>query len=129
VLLFVIYGDADKEAEAAVVAALFFYTAFVMAFRYANFYKHESRWKVALETWAMIAFITWVCLYTGGLASPLLNTYMLPVIASALTLVSPGAERGLNRSNGVPMSSSLPSRLISVRSTVEPLEWRDCAAT
>src|SRR6185369_11073094 len=86
VLLFVIYGNADKEAEAAVVAALFFYTAFVMAFRYANFYKHESRWKVALETWVMIAFITWVCVYTGGLASPLLNTYMLPVIASALTL-------------------------------------------
>jgi diguanylate cyclase (GGDEF)-like protein len=86
VLLFVIYGNADKESEAAMAAALFFYTAFVMAFRYANFYKHESRWKVALETWAMIAFITWVCLYTGGLASPLLNTYLLPVIASALTL-------------------------------------------
>ena len=86
VLLFVIYGNADKEAEAAVVAALFFYTAFVMAFRYANFYKHESRWKVALETWVMIGFITWVCVYTGGLASPLLNTFLLPVIASALTL-------------------------------------------
>jgi diguanylate cyclase (GGDEF)-like protein len=86
VLLFVIYGSADKLSEAAVAAALFFYTAFVMAFRYANFYKHESRWKVALETWAMIGFITWVCFYTGGLASPLLNTYLLPVIASALTL-------------------------------------------
>jgi diguanylate cyclase (GGDEF)-like protein len=86
VLLFVIYGDADKETEAAVVAALFFYTAFVMAFRYANFYKHETRWKVALETWAMIGFISWVCYWTGGLASPLLNTYLLPVIASALTL-------------------------------------------
>jgi diguanylate cyclase (GGDEF)-like protein len=57
-----------------------------MAFRYANFYKHESRWKVALETWAMVGFITWVCLYTGGLTSPLLNTYLLPVITSALTL-------------------------------------------
>jgi diguanylate cyclase (GGDEF)-like protein len=86
VLFNVIYGDADKEAEAAVVAALFFYTAFVMAFRYANFYKHETRWKVALETWAMIGFITWVCYFTGGLASPLLNTYLLPVITSALTL-------------------------------------------
>jgi diguanylate cyclase (GGDEF)-like protein len=86
VLVYVIYGDADKEAEAAVVSALFFYAAFVMAFRYANFYKHESRWKVALETWAMIGFITWVCYFTGGLASPLLNTYLLPVITSALTL-------------------------------------------
>jgi len=86
VLVFVIYSELDKLAEAAVIAALFFYSAFVMAFRYANFYKHESRWKVALETWAMIGFITWECSFTGGLGSPLLNTYLLPVITSALTL-------------------------------------------
>jgi len=86
VLLYVIFGDADKEAEAAVISATFFYAAFVMTFRYANIYKRETRWKVAFETWAMIGYITWVCLYTGGLASPLLNTYLLPVITAALTL-------------------------------------------
>jgi diguanylate cyclase (GGDEF)-like protein len=58
----------------------------VMAFRYANFYKSETRWKVALESWVMIGFITWVCFYSGGLSSPLLNTFLLPVITSALTL-------------------------------------------
>jgi diguanylate cyclase (GGDEF)-like protein len=41
---------------------------------------------VALETWGMIAFISWVCFFTGGLSSPLLNTFLLPVITSALTL-------------------------------------------
>ena len=86
VLLNLIFGNADKLAETAVVAASLFYAAFVMAFRYANFYKTETRWKVALESWAMIAFITWVCFHTGGLASPLLNTYLLPVITAALTL-------------------------------------------
>jgi diguanylate cyclase (GGDEF)-like protein len=86
VLLYLIYGSADKVSDAAVSAASFFYAAFVMAFRYANFYKRESRWKVALETWAMIGYITWVCVHTGGLASPLLNTYLLPVITAALTL-------------------------------------------
>jgi diguanylate cyclase (GGDEF)-like protein len=86
VLLYVIFGAADKFAETAVIAASFFYAAFIMAFRYANFYKSESRWKVALETWVMIGYITWVCLHTGGLESPLLNTYLLPVITSALTL-------------------------------------------
>jgi diguanylate cyclase (GGDEF)-like protein len=86
VLLYIIYGKADGEAEAAVTSALFFYGAFVMTFRYAGFYRSESRWKVALETWAMIAFITWVCMHTGGLASPLVNTYLLPVITAALTL-------------------------------------------
>src|SRR5260221_11445100 len=67
VLLYVIYGVGDKEVEAAIISAAFFYAAFVMSFRYANFYKHESRWKVALETWGMIAFISWVCYFTGGL--------------------------------------------------------------
>ena len=86
VLLYVIFGGPDKEAEAAIAAALVVYAAFVMVFRYANFYKRESRWKVALETWGMIAFVTWVLWFTGGLASPLLNTYLLPVITSALTL-------------------------------------------
>ncbi|HTP62948.1 MAG TPA: GGDEF domain-containing protein [Burkholderiales bacterium] len=86
VLLYVIFGDADKLSDSAVMSASFFYAAFVMAFRYTNFYKRESRWKVALETWTMIAYITWVCLYTGELASPLLNSYLLPVITSALTL-------------------------------------------
>ncbi len=86
VLLYVIFGESDKFTEAAVLAASFFYAAFIMAFRYANFYKSESRWKLALETWAMVGFITWVCFYTDGLASPLLNIYLLPVITAALTL-------------------------------------------
>jgi diguanylate cyclase (GGDEF)-like protein len=66
--------------------ALFFFAAFVMSFRYTNFYKRESRWKIAVETLAMIAFITWVLWFTGGLASPLLNAYLLVVITAALTL-------------------------------------------
>jgi len=86
VLLYVAFGGAKKDEELAVTAALFFYAAFVMSFRYANFYREENRWKIALETWGMLIFITWVLWHTGGLASPLLNTYLLPVIASALTL-------------------------------------------
>jgi diguanylate cyclase (GGDEF)-like protein len=86
VLLYVIFADPDPESEAAIEAALFFYAALVMAFRYTNFYRGETRWKVAIETWAMIAFITWVLWFTGGLGSPLLATYLLPVITSALTL-------------------------------------------
>jgi diguanylate cyclase (GGDEF)-like protein len=86
VLLYVAFGGVAKDQELAITAALFFYVAFVMSFRYANFYREETRWKIALETWGMLAFITWVLYYTGGLGSPLLNTYLLPVIAAALTL-------------------------------------------
>ena len=67
-------------------AGLFFYAALVMSFRYANFYKRETRWKIALRDLGMIAFVTWVLWHTDGLASPLLNAYLLPVITSALTL-------------------------------------------
>lgn len=88
VLLYLIFGGArdDAEASAAISAGLFFYAALVMSFRYANFYRHETRWKIALEASGMVAFITWVLWYTDGLVSPLLNAYLLPVITSALTL-------------------------------------------
>lgn len=88
VLLYVIFGGAreDPEASAAVSAGLFFYAALVMSFRYANFYRSETRSKIAIEALGMVVFITWVLWYTDGLASPLLNAYLLPVITSALTL-------------------------------------------
>jgi diguanylate cyclase (GGDEF)-like protein len=88
VLLYLIFGGVrdDGEASAAISMGLFFYAALVMTFRYANFYRRETRWKIAMETTGMVAFITWVLWQTDGLASPLLNAYLLPVITSALTL-------------------------------------------
>ena len=88
VLLYLVFGGVREDAEeaAAVSSGLFFYGALVMGFRYANFSRREARWKIALEAWGMIAFITWVLWYTDRLASPLLNAYLLPVITSALTL-------------------------------------------
>lgn len=88
VLLYLIFSGAreDGETSAAISAGLLFYAALIMSFRYANFYRQETRWKIAIESCAMIAFVTWVLWYTGRLASPLLNLYLLPVITAALTL-------------------------------------------
>ena len=86
VLVYIIFARPGPDDEPAISAALFFYAAFVMGFRYANFFREETRWKIALETWVMIAVITWVVWFTGKLASPLLNAYLLAVITSALTL-------------------------------------------
>src|SRR5258708_13554882 len=86
VLVYLIFGGVAKENEPAISSSLFFYAALVMAFRYANFFRTESRWKIAVETWAMIAVITWGLWFTGRLQSPLLNAYLLVVITSALTL-------------------------------------------
>lgn len=88
VLLYLVFGGerGDPEADAAVSAGLFFYAALVMSFRYANFSKRETRWKIAMESVGMIVFITWVLWFTERLAGPLVNLYFLPVITSALTL-------------------------------------------
>jgi diguanylate cyclase (GGDEF)-like protein len=86
VLVYVIFGRPIPDIEPALSMALFFYAAFVMSFRYTNFYKRETRWKIAVETLAMIGFITWALWFTGGAASPLLNAYLLVVITAALTL-------------------------------------------
>ena len=88
VLLYLVFGGTPEDAEvnAAVSCGLFFYAALVMSFRYANFYRRETRWKIAIETLGMIALVTWVLWFTDRLASPLLNAFLLPVITSALTL-------------------------------------------
>ncbi len=86
VLLYLAFGGAPPDYEPAISMALFFYAAFVMSFRYTNFFRPEARWKIAIETLGMLVFITWVLWFTGKLASPLLNGYLLPVITAALTL-------------------------------------------
>lgn len=86
VLLYQVFEGPRPADQAAISAGLFFYAAFVISFRYTNFYKPESRWKIAIESFAMVMFITWVLWYTGRLASPLLNAYLLVIITSALAL-------------------------------------------
>jgi diguanylate cyclase (GGDEF)-like protein len=76
----------DEESSAALSMAMFFFAAFVLSFRYANFYRKETHLKIAIETWVMIAFITWVLMYTGRVESPLHDLYILVIIVSALTL-------------------------------------------
>lgn len=97
VLLYQVFSKGEGDAETAVAMSLFLYAAFIMSFHYANFYTHVSRWKIALETWGMIAFITCALWFTGKLESPLVNTYLLVIITSSLALgrVTTLAELGL----------------------------------
>lgn len=86
VLLYYVAPDLYIENENRVLVGMGAFAGFILAFRYLNFYRREARWKIAVETWAMIAFITWTLLYTGKAESPLLNLYLLVVITSGLTL-------------------------------------------
>lgn len=86
VMLYQVVLAPNGEVTAALSMAMFFFAAFVLSFHYANFYRNETPWKIALETWVMIVFITWVLAYTGGPESPLRDLYILVIIVSALTL-------------------------------------------
>lgn len=86
VLLYHAFGGTDPDDRPGIVLAMVLYTMSIMGLRYAMFFKRESRWKLAVETWIMTAFITWALLHTGRLESPLLNSYLLVIITSALAL-------------------------------------------
>lgn len=86
VLLYHVFDGTDIKDAPSIVMSLVLYATFVMGFRYARFFKNESRWKLAVETWAMTGFVTWALWHTGRLESPLLNSYLLVIITSALAL-------------------------------------------
>lgn len=70
----------------AMITAMVGYATFIMLFRYFPTRPLEPRWKLAFETWVMIAFITSALWHTGMVESPLLNLYLLVIIACAITL-------------------------------------------
>lgn len=86
VILYVVTPGAFVEDKWQIIQSCMYFAGFVLAFRYLNFYKRETRWKMAIEVWGMIIFITWVLWHTGGIESPLLNLYLLVIITSGLTL-------------------------------------------
>jgi diguanylate cyclase (GGDEF)-like protein len=86
VLLYLVFTQPSGDERAAIIMALCFYAAFILSFHYTHFYRSKSRWKIAIESWVMIVFITWVLWYSDKLASPLLNTYLLVIITGALAL-------------------------------------------
>ena len=62
VLLYqVVFSPAPKSTAAIAIGTVGF-AGFVLSFHYFNFYRKESSWKLAIETWVMLVFITWVLL-------------------------------------------------------------------
>ena len=86
VLVYLVAVGPEGDSGIAIYMALFFMGAFILALHYVNFYKRETLTKLCIETLFMILFTTWVIWYSGEISSPLLNLYLLPIIASALIL-------------------------------------------
>lgn len=85
-LLYYVSPGAFIENKWSLMVAMIMFAFFTLAFHYFNFFRIETRWKLATETWAMLLFISWIVINTGGVDSPMLNLYLLVIIASALTL-------------------------------------------
>ena len=86
VLLYYVFQDRSQDNTVAVYSGLIAFSTIIIGFHYFNFVRRPGRWSLAIETWIMIVFITYVLYYTGRLDSPLLNLYLLPIVTSALTL-------------------------------------------
>ncbi len=86
VILYVVTPGTIVEDEWLIIKSSLLFGGFVLALRYLNFYRRETRWKLAIEIWVMIIFITLVLWNTGKVDSPLLNLYLLVIITSGITL-------------------------------------------
>jgi len=86
VLLYFVLPSTAIIDQWGMLLAMAIYAAFVISFRYSKLFTRETQWKLAVETWAIIFFISWCVYQTGGIDSPLINLYLLVIIFSALTL-------------------------------------------
>ena len=74
------------DSPGLVVAATVLYAGFILFSRYLGPRLLDEHWRMALESWGMLVFLSVALWATGKSESPLLNGYLLVIIASALTL-------------------------------------------
>ncbi len=86
VVLYYLAPGTQVAEPAALVASMVGFAVFVIGFNYFTSFSADHRWQLAISTWVMIAFITWVIWNTGGVQSPLFNLYLLVIIISAMSL-------------------------------------------
>ena len=87
VILYIVVPGTTVTAEPFwMTVSMLVYAIFVLGFNYMNLNTPQYAWKLAVETWVMIFFITFILWNTGNVDSPLLNLYLLVIIASSITL-------------------------------------------
>jgi diguanylate cyclase (GGDEF)-like protein len=86
VVLYLFIGNPDLARSPAVLSVLLGFAAFVLLFRYARPFARSVLLKLAIEILAMLAFLTAVLVFAGGVRSPLVDLYLLPIVTTALAL-------------------------------------------
>src|SRR5688500_10270428 len=86
VVLYFFIADPALARSAGVIGVLLGFAAFVLLFRYARPFAQHTHFKLTLEVFAMLGFLTAVLVASGGVHSPLVNLYLLPIVTAALAL-------------------------------------------
>jgi diguanylate cyclase (GGDEF)-like protein len=86
VVLHVYVTRPQAADQLIVIGALVGFATVVLILRLLPQLRSNTQLKITLEIFAMVAFLTIVLRQIGGDASPLLNLYLLPIIAAALVL-------------------------------------------
>jgi diguanylate cyclase (GGDEF)-like protein len=86
VVLYLFVVNPALARSPTVLGVLIGFAGFVLLFRYARPLARQPHAKLAVEILAMLAFLTAVLVFAGGVASPLMNLYLLPIVTAALAL-------------------------------------------
>jgi diguanylate cyclase (GGDEF)-like protein len=86
VVLYLFIANPALARSIGVLAVLLCFAGFVLLFRYGRPFAKHTHFKLAFEILVMLAFLTAVLVASGGVRSPLVNLYLLPVVTAALAL-------------------------------------------
>jgi diguanylate cyclase (GGDEF)-like protein len=86
VVLYVFTSNPTLARSPTVLGVLLGFAGFVLLFRYGRPLARHTHTKLAIEILVMLAFLTAVLTAVGGVTSPLLNLYLLPIVTAALVL-------------------------------------------
>ena len=86
VVLYLWIANPALARSAGVIVVLLGFAGFVLLFRYGRPFAKHTHFKLAFEILVMLAFLTAVLAASGGVRSPLVNLYLLPIVTAALAL-------------------------------------------
>jgi diguanylate cyclase (GGDEF)-like protein len=86
VVLYLFIANPAVARSVGVLGVLLGFAGFVLLFRYGRPFAKHTHFKLGFEILVMLAFLSAVLVVSGGVHSPLVNLYLLPIITAALAL-------------------------------------------
>jgi diguanylate cyclase (GGDEF)-like protein len=85
-ILYVEISGLSIQDNINILISLCAFSLFILVFHYSGLQKIVSKWKLTIDTWAMIVFISFILWNTGKIGSPLLALYIFPIITASSML-------------------------------------------